>query len=140
MGLSAFLGHNVEKIEGVKFKVSDRFKDSEGNIVPFILTPIDSKEDEKIKAECSVQELDHKSGKVNMSFDNIGYVRKMTIATIKEPNLHSQELQDSYGVMNPEDLIVKMLLPGEYTNLQKKVQQVNGFKPFGELEEDAKNE
>lgn len=139
MSLNAFLSQNVSKIKGVEYVVSDRFKDEEGNPVPFLLVPITGDRDEKLKEECTKQEVT-KSGRTNVKFDSVGYGRKMTVVTVKEPNLNSKELQDSYGVMSAEELITKMLLPGEYSGLQKKVQEVNGFKTFDELEEDAKNE
>ena len=112
MSLNAFLSQNVSKVKEVEFVVSDRFKNEEGKVVPFILIPIDGDRDEKLKDECTIQELDKKSGRANVKFDSVGYGRKMTVATVKEPNLSSKELQDSYGVMSGEDLITKMLLPG----------------------------
>ena len=139
MSLNAFLSQNASKVKEVGYVVSDRFKDENGKAVPFILSPIDGDRDEKLKEECTIQEVT-KSGRANVKFDSVAYGRKMTVATVKEPNLNSKELQDSYGVMSAEDLITKMLLPGEYSGLQKKVQEVNGFKSFEELEEDAKNE
>ena len=139
MSLNAFLSQNVDKVKEVEFVVSDRFKDEKGKPVPFVLVPIDGNGDEKLKEECTIQEVS-KAGKPIVKFDSVGYGRKMTVVTVKEPNLNSKELQDSYGVMSAEELITKMLLPGEYAKLQKKVQEVNGFKPFDELEEDVKNE
>lgn len=139
MSLNAFLGQNVGKIKEVEFVVSDRFKDEEGKAVPFVLVPIDGDRDEKLKEECTIQEVS-KSGRPVVKFDSVGYGRKMTVVTVKEPNLNSKELQDSYGVMSAEELITKMLLPGEYSALQKRVQEVNGFKTYGDLEEEAKNE
>ena len=138
MSLNVFLSQNVAKAEEVEIEVSKRFKDEKGNIIPFKLKPITAERDEAIKKECMVQELD-KNGRPKVEFDSTAYGRKMTVATVSYPNLNSQELQDSYGVMSGEQLLPTMLLPGEYAQLQKKVQEINGFKTFGELEEEAKN-
>lgn len=138
--LNAFLSSNAGKVQEVEYEVSKRFKGEDGKIVPFILAPIDGDRDEKLKSECTVQTIDKKTGRPDVTFDSVAYGRKMTVVTIKEPNLNSKELQDSYGVMSAEELITKMLLPGEYSALQKRVQEVNGFKTYGDLEEEAKNE
>lgn len=139
MSLNAFLSQNVTKVKEELYPVSDRFKDEKGKIVPFVLAAIDADKDEKIKTDCTKQTVD-KKGKMDVKFDSVAYGRKMTVATIKEPNLNSAELQDSYGVKTGEELLTIMLLPGEYARLQKKVQEVNGFKSFNDIEDDAKNE
>ena len=42
----------------------------------------------------------------------------MMVASIVEPNLNDKTLQDSYGVMTPEDLLTEMIdNPGEYNDL-----------------------
>ena len=43
------------------------------------------------------------------------------------PNLDDAALQDSYGAVGAQDLIQKMLTPGEYADLANMVQQVCGF-------------
>ena len=44
------------------------------------------------------------------------------------PDLDDAELQDSYGVKNPEDLLMEMVDdPGEYNALLEFIQQLNGF-------------
>ena len=56
------------------------------------------------------------------------------------PNLNDKDLQDSYGVMGAEKLLKEMLKPGEYQDLIKKIQEVNGFNvSMDELVEEAKN-
>ena len=41
--------------------------------------------------------------------------------------------------MSAEELIGKMLMPGEYSELQTKVLEINGFKNDIELMDEAKN-
>lgn len=139
MGLNAFLSQNVGKIKKVEHVVSNRFTDGEGKPVPFVLAPITADVDEDIRNQ-STKQVTGKGGRPEFKIDSSGYSRKMTVATIIEPNLNDQALQDSYGVMGAEKLLTKMLLPGEYAKLIQKVQEVNGFKTFEDLEDDVKNE
>ena len=43
------------------------------------------------------------------------------------PNLNDADLQDSYGVMSAEELVKRMLLPGEFDDLANAVAQALGF-------------
>ena len=57
------------------------------------------------------------------------------------PDLYDTELQNSYGVRNPEDLAYAMVDdPGEYDDFVTFVQKFNGFtKSFEEKVDEAKN-
>jgi hypothetical protein len=56
------------------------------------------------------------------------------------PNLNDAELQDSYGVKSADELLKKMLLPGEYSEYKAKVMEVNGYDmSMEELVDEAKN-
>ena len=70
-------------------------------------------------------------GKPNMfrpKLNTSKYLVKMLCACIVEPNLYDKELQDSYGVMTPEDLLQAMVDdPGEYSDFATFVQNFNGF-------------
>ena len=83
-------------------------------------------------------------GKPNMyrpKLDTSKYIAKMLCACIVEPNLYDKELQDSYGVMTPEELLKEMIDdPGEYQDFASFVQDYNGFNTsFEEKVEEAKN-
>lgn len=69
------------------------------------------------------------------------YIRKMIAASVVEPDLFDKELQDSYGVATPEDLLLAMVDdPGEYNDLAAYVQKFQGFNiSFEEKVEEAKN-
>ncbi len=46
------------------------------------------------------------------------YIQKMITASVVMPDLYDAELQDSYGVNTPEDLLLAMVDdPGEYNEL-----------------------
>ena len=65
----------------------------------------------------------------------------MLCACVVEPNLYNAELQDSYSVSTPEELVQEMIDdPGEYQDFVSFVQNFNGFNSNIEDEvEEAKN-
>ena len=68
------------------------------------------------------------------------YQTKLICAAIVSPDLNNAELQNSYGVMTPEDLIKEMVdSPAEYTDLMVFIQQLSGFKTLQEEVDEAKN-
>ncbi len=84
------------------------------------------------------------TGKPNLSRPRLNasqYLSKMIVASTVYPDLYDKELQDSYGVMTPEDLVFAMVdNPGEYNNLGEWIQKFQGFtKTFEEKVDEAKN-
>lgn len=69
------------------------------------------------------------------------YIRKMIAESVAEPDLYDRELQDSYGVATPEDLLLAMVDdPGEYNDLAAFVQKFQGFNiSFDDKVDEAKN-
>ncbi|MNC83125.1 Phage XkdN-like protein [compost metagenome] len=62
------------------------------------------------------------------------------MTSVVYPDLKDAELQKSYGVLGADQLLRKMLLPGEYATLLQKVQSINGFdKDVNELADEVKN-
>jgi hypothetical protein len=60
-------------------------------------------------------------------------------AAIVNPDLNNVELQNSYGVMTPEELLKEMVdSPAEYNDLMMFVQTISGFKTLQEDVNDAK--
>ncbi len=141
MSLTAFLAQNAEKVENVKYVASERFKDANGNPVPWEIRCISSEEDEKLRRKC-VQHIQvpGKKNQYTSETDYSLYLGKLGAACTVYPNLDNEELQDSYGAMGAESLLKKMLTPGEYADYLNKVQEVCGFE-YGTNEEknEAKN-
>ena len=69
------------------------------------------------------------------------YIRKMIAASVVMPDLYDAELQDSYDVKTPEDLLIAMVDdPGEYNELAAFVQKFQGFDvSFNDKVEESKN-
>lgn len=55
------------------------------------------------------------------------------------PDLNNAELQDSWGVMKPEELLGAMLIGGEFDDYVTEVFRANGFQTENELVDEAKN-
>ena len=69
------------------------------------------------------------------------YLAKMIASSVVVPDLYDKELQDSYGVMTPEELLFAMIdNPGEYQDLCVWIQKFQGFdKTLEEKVDEAKN-
>ena len=140
--LSRFLKANKIKRENTTFAATKSLVDAKRNPLPWTIKPLTTKENDAIRDECMI-EVPVK-GKPNMfrpKLDTSKYIGKMICACVVEPNLYDKDLQDSYGVMSPDDLLKEMIDdPGEYQEFATFVQNFNGFNTTLEDKvEEAKN-
>ena len=158
---SAFMAGNAQKVGIVKFAVSDRFvekelnkkgepivtgKDKDGEPIyktkpiEWELKAISSEMDEIIRSECTKKVPTGKRGQTKLELDENKYLGRMCAACVVYPDLKTADLQDSYGADSPDDLLKKILLPAEYTDLRVKVMEINGYDTSMEdLVDEAKN-
>jgi len=119
------------------------FLDGKGDPIPWQIRPLTSKENEAIREECTIET--RAAGRRNRAaqyrVDTNRYMCKLMAASVVHPDLNSAELQDSYGVKTPEDLIKEMIdNPGEYTEFGLFIQSFNGFDlDINDTTEQAKN-
>lgn len=116
--------------------------DDKGNPLEWEFRHITSKENETIRESCMIEVP--VTGKPNMfrpKLKSNEYIRKMIAASVVMPDLFDAELQDSYGVKTPEDLLMAMVDdPGEYNDLAAYVQKFQGFNvSFEDKVDEAKN-
>ena len=115
--------------------------DENGEPLEWEFRHLTSKEDESIRDECTFDVA--VIGKPNMYRPKVKtglYIKKMIVTSVVEPDLYDAELQDSYGVKKPEDLLMAMVDdPGEYNDLAAFVQKMNGYSSFDEKVDEAKN-
>lgn len=140
--LSLFLKGNKKQKEVVVYAPTKTLTDEEGNPLEFKWKAISVKQDEALRDSCTKEV--QVTGKTNLfrpQFNTNKYLAKMIAACCVEPDLYNAELQNSYGVMTPEDLIREMVdNPGEYQDLTTFVQDLNGFNTSkSEKVEQAKN-
>lgn len=116
--------------------------DEKGNPLNWEFKHITSKENEEIRESCTVDIP--VTGKPNMYRPKLKvsrYIQKMIAASVVVPDLFDSELQDSYGVKTPEDLLMAMVDdPGEYNDLAAFIQKFQGFDvSFEDKVDEAKN-
>jgi hypothetical protein len=140
--LSRFLKVNKIKKENTLYAPTKSLLDEQGNPLLWEIKPLTTKENEDIREACTM-EIQVK-GKPNMfrpKLNTSQYLAKMMVASVVEPNLYSAELQDSYGVKTPDDLLKEMIDdPGEYNDFAAFIQKYNSFNTSLEDKvEEAKN-
>lgn len=137
--LKGFFAQNAIKQDNVKFVVSKRFIDENGNPHEWELRALSAGESEIIRRECT-RRVKVKGNQYTMEIDNEALAIKMMVASIVFPNLNDKGLQDTYGVMGAEQLLSKMLTVGEYSLLSSKITEINGFgESMDDLVDEAKN-
>lgn len=140
--LSRFLKANKIKRENTTFAATKSLVDAKGNPLPWIIKPLTTKENDAIRDECMIDvPVKGKPNVFRPKLDTSKYIGKMIYACVVEPNLYDKDLQDSYGVMSPDDLLKEMIdNPGEYQEFATFVQNFNGFNTTLEDKvEEAKN-
>lgn len=139
---SRFMKGNKVKKNNEKYAATDSLTDESGKPLEWEFRHVTSKENEDIKDSCTM-EVQIK-GKPNMFRPRVNtakYVIKLIVASTVFPDLYDKELQDSYGVMTPEDLVYAMVDDaGDYQKLSAWVQRFQGLdQGLGEKVKEAKN-
>ena len=140
--LSRFMKSNKKKRENEFYAPTTSLTDEKGKPLNWEFKPISSKDNERLRDECTVDvQITGKPNMYRQRLNTSQYLVKLIAACVVTPNLYDKELQDSYGVRKPEDLIYEMVdNSGEYQELCMWVQKYQGFtKTLDEKVEDAKN-
>ena len=116
--------------------------DENGKPLEWEFRHITSRENEGLRDDCTIDVP--VTGKPNLfrpKTQSSKYIRKMIAASVVMPDLYDKELQDSYGVTTPDELLLAMVDdPGEYNDLAAFVQRFQGFNvSFDEKVDEAKN-
>ena len=141
-GLSRFMKQNKIVKKNEMHAATESLLDEQGAPLKWEFKHIDSERNDAIKDECTIDVP--VTGKPNMyrpKFLTSKYVNKLICESVVMPDLYNAELQDSYGVKTPSDLLYALVDdPGEYQALGVWVQQFQGFtKTLEDKVEDAKN-
>ena len=137
-----FMKSNKIVKENTTFAATKSLTDEDGKPLLWTIKPLTTAENENIRESCMIEVP--VTGKPNMfrpKLNTAKYIAKMVAASVAEPNLYDKDLQDSYGVMTPEDLLKEMIDdPGEYNDFVAFIQEYNGFNTTLEDKvEEAKN-
>lgn len=139
---SQFMKSNKVKKENGFYAPTKSLLDEKGNPIQWEFKHITSKKNEEMRESCTIDV--QVKGKPNMfrpKLDSQKYLSKLICESTVFPDLYDKELQDSYGVMTPEDLLYELVDdPGEYSDLCVYIQQFQGFtETLEEKVEEAKN-
>lgn len=139
---SQFMKSNkVQKTNGF-YAPTASLTDENGKPLEWEFKHISSKENETLRESCTIEV--QVTGKPNLfrpKLNTSQYLSKMIVAATVTPDLYDAELQDSYGVKTPEDLLFAMVDDaGEYQDFSVWMQKFQGFtKTFEEKVDEAKN-
>jgi len=137
--LERFLKKNKVLKENTYFEATKSLTDEDGNPLKWEIRPITTKLNNELQEEC-IKEV-KVGNRVVDKLDVSLYLKKLACKAVVEPNLYNAELQDSYGVKTPEDLIEAMIdNPDEYNSLVAFVQSYSGFtETLSQKVDEAKN-
>lgn len=139
---SRFMRTNKITEPNVKYAPTRTLLDENGKPLQWEFKQISSKENEELRDSCTI-EVPVK-GKPNLYRPKVKtaeYLAKMIVASTVYPDLYDKELQDSYGVMTPEELLYAMVdNAGEYQEFAAWMQKFQGFaKGLDDKVDEAKN-
>ncbi len=139
---SQFMKANKAARPNERHPVTKSLCDENGKPLEWEFRHITSKENEELRDSCTKDVP--VTGKPNVFRPKVNYslyTKQLIAKSVVMPDLLDAELQDSYGVSKPEDLLLAMVDdPGEYNDLAAWVQQFQGFNVSLEDEvEEAKN-
>ncbi|WNN77775.1 hypothetical protein RKS58_08015 [Lysinibacillus capsici] len=141
--LQAFFAHNKKQNGNIKRAVSKSFVDEQGKPIGWEFAPVSPERDAELKSESTKRSMimqGKRKGQYNTDFDHFKYQRLLTVESIVFPNLNDKELQDSYGVMDADALLGKMLTIGEIADASAAAQEANGYEAdLEDMVEEVKN-
>lgn len=138
---SLFMKANKTVKENGKYAPTRSLTDEKGNPLEWEFRHISSKENEDLRESCTMEvQVKGKPNLFRPKLNAAKYLAKMVAASTVCPDLYDAQLQDSYGVKTPEELVYAIVDdPGEYNALGEWLQKFQGFtKSFEEKVEDAK--
>ncbi|MCJ7834560.1 hypothetical protein MUB23_04015 [Cuneatibacter sp. NSJ-177] len=124
-----FLKQNKMTKANAFYPATKSLVDEQGKPLQWEIRALSTREDEAIREACMKEiPIPGKPHMYRPKLDSNKYLAKMVAESVVCPNLYDAELQDSYGVTNPEDLVREMVdNPGEYQDLAAFVQNFSGF-------------
>ena len=139
---SRFMKENKIQKKNEKYAPTKSLIGEDGKPIEFEFRHLTSRRNEELRESCTV-DIPVK-GKPNMFRAKLNvsrYLAEIIAESVVCPELYNKELQDSYGVMKPTDLLFAMVDdPGEYQDLCIWIQKFQGFtETLDEKVETAKN-
>lgn len=135
--LALLLNADAKKIEEKQTKKMEIPRLSAALGAPFELElqPIDPELYAQIQE--SAVNLDKKGQLKNI--DSYALSVRTCVEGIKEPSMKNKDLMKKFGAATPNDLVKKLFLSGEISDIVQKISQVNGYTSQDETDEAVKN-
>ena len=136
-----FKENKKEERASVFYPVTKAFVDENGEPVKWEFKPMSIREMDTLRDQF-IKEIPvpGKPGMYRNKVDNTALMMAMAAECCVFPDLRDGQLQDSYQVKTPEDLLYEMIgAPGEKDDLLAFVSEINGFNAFDSKVEQAKN-
>ena len=137
-----FMKQNKLQKDNEKYAPTTLLLDENGQPLEWEFRHITSKENEQLRDAATIEV--QVTGKPNLfrpKTNTAKYIASMIVAATVFPDLYDAELQDSYGVKTPEELLYAMVDDaGEFQEFTLWMQKYQGFtKSFEDKVEEAKN-
>ena len=139
---SRFMKANKIAKPNEKYAPTATLQDENGEPLNWEFRQITSKENEALRDSCTIEvQVKGKPNLYRPKVKTAEYLAKMIVASTVYPDLYDKELQDSYGVMTPEELLYAMVDNSwEYKYFTVWMQNFQGFsKSIDDKVEEAKN-
>ena len=139
---SLFMKKNKKTRANAFYPATKSLTDENGEPIKWEIRPLTTAEDEAIREECTIEiPIPGKRGQFRTKIDVNAYLNRQMCAAIVYPDLENAELQDSYGVKTPVELLQALVDdPSEYAELRSFIQELSGFdRDLTEEVEEAKN-
>ncbi len=120
-----FMRKNKTMRSSRQYAPTNSLTDESGAPLMWTIRPLSTKECSSIREECTEDiPVRGKSNVYRQRLNTEKYIAKTLCACIEYPNLYDKALQDSYGVLTPEELLVAMVDdPDEYNAFVSYIQE-----------------
>lgn len=139
---SMFMKANKAEKPNAKYAATKSLCGADGKPLEWEFRHITSKENMAIQDAATVEvPVAGKSNQSRIKLKPALYNQKLVAASVVFPDLYDKELQDSYGVTTPEELLLELVDdPGEFNELTRFVMGFQGFdSSFEDKVDEAKN-
>lgn len=133
MNVQDFLFENVGKINETKDINFKRFKS------PITIKALSAEDLTLLRKRATTRTVNRQTRLTEQAFDGDKFTTLVMTESVVNPDLNNAQLQKSWGCIGqPEKILEKMLLAGEYNVLAEEVLALSGV-GAGDLVEEAKN-
>ena len=133
MNVQDFLFETVGRVSETKKVKFKRFKS------PITIKALSAEDLTLLRKRATTRTLNRATRLMEQNFDSDKFTTVVMTESVVNPDLNNAQLQKSWGcVGQPEKLLEKMLLAGEYNSLAEEVLELSGVGAV-DLIEEAKN-